>query len=144
MVLIKWSSNYSVKIDEMDRQHQKLINLINQLHEAMMAGSGDDAMYEVLSGLVAYTKEHFASEEKLMQQFHFPQLAGHRAEHQRLVEQVSALVKRADAGQPLSAYEVLQFLREWLINHIQNTDRRYGNFISGLAHKAGVGSATTA
>lgn len=143
MPLIKWLPAHSVGIEEMDKQHQELINLINQLHAAMTTGQGSDAVGDTLSRIIDYTKTHFASEEALMQSFRFPQIASHKSEHQKLTEQVLDLERRFQLGQPLSAHEVLQFLREWLPEHIQGSDRKYGNYINAIARKnRGVPSLT--
>ena len=70
MATITWSDNLSVNIKEIDTEHKKLINMINELHSAMGSGKGREAMERSLPGLVDYTKTHFAYEEKLFQQQH--------------------------------------------------------------------------
>ena len=63
MALIAWNDSYSVKVKQMDEQHKKLVEMINQLHDAMKVGQGKQVVGDVLNALVSYTKTHFASEE---------------------------------------------------------------------------------
>ena len=64
MALITWNEQYSVNVSEMDIQHQRLFELINQLHSAMLAGKGNETMDGILHGLKEYTITHFSAEEK--------------------------------------------------------------------------------
>ena len=79
MALISWSSMLSTGISEQDTQHKKLIDLINQLNDAMQAGHGNDIMGKVLSELVNYTVFHFGYEEKLMAQHKYEDTPAHKA-----------------------------------------------------------------
>lgn len=66
MSLITWSDSYSVKNMQMDDQHRKLVDLINDLHGAMKLGQGRQKLGTILDALVDYTRTHFRSEELLM------------------------------------------------------------------------------
>ena len=59
MSLINWSDNYSVKVAKFDNQHKNLVNMINEMHEAMRSGRGKDALKPILQKLVNYTVQHF-------------------------------------------------------------------------------------
>jgi hemerythrin len=135
MPLVKWSPAYSVNIEEMDKQHQELLGVMNRLYEAIAAGYGSQEPSAAVDQLLKYAQEHFSAEERLMQRFRFPQLGGHKSEHRKFTEQASDLQRRLKAGQSVSAYEVLQFLRQWLVNHIQVTDAKYGKFINALQQR---------
>ena len=73
MALIKWTSALSVAVPEIDLQHQKLVSLINQLHESMLSGKGREVLGGVLNELIDYTKRHFADEEELMRRHNYPE-----------------------------------------------------------------------
>ena len=68
MALIDWSESMSVGIPGIDEQHKKLVQMINELHEAMKARKAADVMGKILDELIRYTTTHFGFEEKLMQQ----------------------------------------------------------------------------
>ena len=67
MALITWNDSFSVQIGEIDRQHQQLVKMVNELNEAMRQGQGKDILFSTLSGLIAYTTTHFGTEEKYLQ-----------------------------------------------------------------------------
>ncbi len=130
MSFMSWSDSLSVKVDAMDGQHKKLINLINQLHDAMKAGQGKEKIGSVLESLITYTKQHFSYEENYLKNNNYPGLAQHIKLHQALVKQVEDLNTKFTAGEPVSTTQVLDFLRGWLVNHIQKEDMKYGEYIT--------------
>ena len=54
-LLFPWSDTYSVQIGVIDMQHKGLVDLINELHQAMVAGQGKQELGKILSGLIKYT-----------------------------------------------------------------------------------------
>jgi hemerythrin-like metal-binding protein len=123
--LITWSSSYSVQVSQMDGEHQRLVGIINKLYGAMRAGRGKEAIGSILGELIDYTKNHFAHEERLMQETGFPGLEEQRRAHGNLLSRVSEIEKKFKAGEVLSQ-EVMSFLKDWLSNHIQKEDKQYG------------------
>lgn len=77
VVLFQFEQSLSVGISEIDGQHKQLINLINQLHEAMSSGKGKDVFGKTLDELVKYTVYHFGTEERYMQRFGYENYATH-------------------------------------------------------------------
>jgi len=126
----QWNPSYSVKVMAFDNQHKKLFDLVNELYPAMSKGHGKDIAGDVLKRLIEYTVHHFAAEEKLMEKHKFPGLAAHRAEHKALAEKVVAFKKEFDAGAGNVTPQLLTFLQQWLTNHIQTVDQRYGDFLN--------------
>jgi hemerythrin len=131
MPLMTWSANISVGVGEMDAQHQKLVAMVNQLHEAMAGGKGNEAIGPILTGLVDYTKSHFAAEERLMAAHGYPNLPAHKVEHENLVKQVGEIVAKFKAGKTMISVSVMNFLKDWLMNHINRTDKAYGAYLNG-------------
>jgi hemerythrin-like metal-binding protein len=126
----QWTAAYSVKVDALDAQHQKLFEIIRELYSAMRSGHGKDIVGNVLRRLTEYTVEHFAAEEKLMEKYAYPQLAQHRVEHRELVNKVLAFKKEFDAGSSAMTPDLMTFLQKWLTNHIQTVDQKYGDFLN--------------
>ena len=83
MALLDWKNEYSVDIQSIDKQHKKLFDMINQLHDAMKSGVGAKLVPVILNSLVSYTRDHFANEENLMRQAAYPTYANHKAEHEQ-------------------------------------------------------------
>ena len=123
--LIVWSERYSVGISRIDEQHQRLIDLINDLHAAMLAKGDESELSKLLEGLAAYAVSHFATEETLMKKFSYPDYDRPKAEHDRLMAQVTQLLEKSRTDSTLLTREVMTFLHRWLIGHIVNVDKRY-------------------
>ncbi len=134
MALITWSNMFSVGVSEIDTQHKKLVELINQLNDAMQAGKGTDVLGKVLTELVNYTVYHFGYEEKLMGQYNYEDSPAHKDEHKKFIVTVGDFKKKFDAGSAVISVEIMNFLRDWLTTHIMKTDKKLGQ---GLA-KHGV------
>jgi hemerythrin len=131
--MFEWKQNYSLGHGAIDSQHQRLFELANHLHAAMTQGKGKDKVSETLRNLVDYTKTHFANEESLMQTHHYPDYAHHKADHDALTERVTAFQKEFAAGHVQMSVELLQFLKDWLTNHIGETDRKVAVFLQSKA-----------
>ena len=131
MAFIDWSNNLSVDIKGLDDQHKKLIDLINQLNDAMKVGKGKDVIGKVLGSLIDYTKYHFGAEEKLMQTHSYPSYIIHKKAHDDLTKQALDLQKKFEAGNLAITIEVMGFLKDWLSKHIMSTDKQYTSFFKG-------------
>ena len=126
MALLSWSSRYSVGIQRMDDQHTVLFGLLNDLHDAMMKGQAQSVTGELLRKLVSYTREHFTAEESMLAASGYAGLTEHRVLHRELTKKVDEFAARHQRGEPTLNLQLLNFLRDWLSNHIQNEDRMYG------------------
>jgi hemerythrin len=125
-----WSPALSVKIQQFDDQHIKLVNMVNELHDAMKEGKGSVVLGRILNGLISYTSSHFTDEEQLMALHAYPETAAHKVEHEKLVRQVMELQSNFKAGKAILTLDVLMFLKEWLMKHIQGDDKRYGVYLN--------------
>ena len=83
---IEWSNELSVGIEEIDEQHKVLVDLLNQIHEAIQQRHGAEATGEIIDRLGEYTRIHFAVEESLMRILHYSEYERHKEEHDRLIE----------------------------------------------------------
>lgn len=128
MALIKWENRYSVKIAKFDEQHQQLVGMINQLYEAMKVGKGQLELGKILEDLVDYTRKHFASEEALMLKHGYPNYTQHKTSHDRLTQQVIEFKNQYHEGKIGLSIQMMNFLKEWLVNHILDEDKDYSNF----------------
>ena len=123
---LEWSPSYSTSVSKYDEQHKVLINMINDLADAMQQKKSKETVGRVLNSLAEYTVNHFADEERSFAQTNYPEEAQHKQLHKKLVDQVVALIGKFEAGETLIASDVINFLQEWLVNHIQGVDKKYG------------------
>ena len=129
MAFFDWSDNLSVDVKASDDDHKKLVDMLNGLHEGMKSGKGKDVVGKVLDDLVSYTKFHFAREEEFFTKTGYPAVE-HKKEHADLVKQAEALQSRYKSGESALSIETLDFLRDWLTNHIQGTDKKYSSHLN--------------
>jgi hemerythrin len=130
MAFFTWDDKYSVGVREMDSQHKTLIDLLNELFEAMNANRSKEILGATLSKLVNYTKTHFAAEERLMEQHNYPDLAAQKREHVALTDKVIAFKQDFDAGKVSMSVQLTSFLKSWLVDHIAGADKKYGPYLN--------------
>lgn len=130
MAFFQWNDQLSVKIAQIDMQHKKLVDMVNEMFEAMQAGKGKDVLGKILAELIQYTRTHFATEERLMQTHGYQDFAAHKKEHDDLAKQVLDLESKFKAGEPVMSSSVGTFLKGWLVNHIKGTDMKYAPFLN--------------
>ncbi|MCX8025331.1 MAG: bacteriohemerythrin [Thermanaerothrix sp.] len=128
--MFKWNPIYSIGVEQYDEQHKRLFAIAQKLYEAMSAGQGRTVLNNIFDELVDYTRTHFASEETLMERYNYPDYAPHRQQHEELTQQVLELRERFRNGQIALSITVMNFLKDWLRNHIYDSDKRYGQFLN--------------
>ncbi|GAP05918.1 hemerythrin-like metal-binding domain [Anaerolinea thermolimosa] len=128
MSLLQWEDRFSVGMDRFDRQHHVLVDLINELHESMREGKGQQELGSILEKLIQYTRVHFASEEEWMVQYQYPGYARHQASHESLTRQVLEFQRQYQDGTIGLSVQMIHFLKEWLVNHILGEDKAYAGF----------------
>ena len=121
--LIRWTDDLNTGVPEMDRQHQRLIELINGLFDAMKKNSEQSIIAKHVDGLAEYTVTHFDQEEQLMARYHYPEIEAHKRIHKKFVAKVNEFNKRIHSEERVSAADIITFLKDWLISHIQHKDR---------------------
>ena len=131
MPLMTWNDTLSVGVAEIDTDHKKLIQLVNELFDAMLAQKGKDVLGKTLDGLIAYTAQHFAREERLFARTDYPGAAAHKTTHLSLVKQVLEIQQKYNAGHTATlSIEVMNFLKSWLANHINGDDRKACQYLN--------------
>jgi hemerythrin len=130
MALIEWSDKFSINILEVDNQHKKLVSMVNELHDAMKTGKGKDIMGNILSGLIQYVGTHFATEERFMSKYNYPEYLAHKAEHVKLSQKAVEIQKEFEKGVPVITVELMNFLKDWLQEHILGSDKKFGIFLN--------------
>ena len=130
MALINWNETYSVKVKEIDVQHKKLVDIINELHEKMKEGKGKEVVEKLLAELLDYTVFHFSFEEKLLNINNYPDHKTHAKLHADLMEQVQVFRNKVKSGNSLLSLELMNFLKKWLVEHILDSDKKYSAFLN--------------
>lgn len=129
MPIMSWSDSYSVNSPAIDIQHQKLFTLINNLHDAMGQGKGKDVLGTTLDALIDYARVHFADEEKMLASHNYPDLPAQKREHDAFIQKVFVMQTDYRAGKVALTLPVMEFMRDWLLNHILKVDHKYAAWL---------------
>lgn len=131
MKFVQWiADKYSVKIQKIDEQHQTLIGIINEVFEAKTNNLSKAVIAGILERMTEYAGTHFKYEEDLMKENGYPELEQHRMEHQFFITSVGEFNRDFKLNEDSLTGEMLDFLKNWLIKHIMETDQKYGPFLN--------------
>jgi hemerythrin len=125
---VEWSDDLSVGIEEIDDQHKVLVDLINEMHDAIHQRHGSEVVRDVLTKLAEYTKIHFVVEESLMRILGYPDYEAHKAQHEKLIQAIQELQHKVETGKTSIGFELMHFLKVWLTKHIMESDMNYSGF----------------
>jgi hemerythrin len=128
----KWTSAHSVYLPEIDAEHRAIFSLGDELQKGLETGTELSDLRPTLVNLMATAEAHFKHEERIMKAAHYNAYAWHKKQHDAVRWRVRRLVKRIDAGQPVAAAELLEFLSDWLKTHTQVSDRMMGAYIRNV------------
>jgi hemerythrin len=127
MPLFVWTEEMKVGVEEIDAEHRKLMEVANALHEAIEQGADRATLETRLDALVVLTVSHFVHEERLFAKTNYPDREAHAAIHAELKRQIVEIYDRFKDGESAVLNEgFTRFLKRWLIEHVTNTDRKYG------------------
>jgi len=129
-MIINWEEKYSVKVQELDDHHKQLVNLMNELYEAIKSGNSTTEISVILDKLIDYTKFHFSSEEKFMIKCGYPGYDKHKSAHEQFVNKILEYQIEFKEGNLLLGMDVMNFLIKWLIRHISIEDKKYGIYFA--------------
>lgn len=132
MSLIQWTSDLETGIQEVDMQHHRIVEYINELDRARVSQSRAEVV-EVLEDPIDYTLSHFAFEEELMRDAQYKYLGPHRKVHEIFTRKVHEMKMRFDAGEDVTA-ELNSMLSRWLFNHIKCDDANFAPVVKGYLH----------
>ena len=123
--MIEWDDKYSVGISKIDDEHRQFIDIINMAIATNESSENPGELREVLYRITKYAINHFSTEENYMIEFNYPEYQYHKEEHHDFSRKVIAYCERVNDGDSQISKEILEYLKRWLINHIQVTDKKY-------------------
>lgn len=132
MSFANWDQSYSVQVQRLDAEHQQLFAIINQLYDGMKAGRGSQVMQDVLQKLLCYTEQHFSGEETLLRQANYADLVAHMAKHREFTARIRDFSTQYASGAVALSVEILDYLKNWLSQHIMATDQRYSSTLNAF------------
>lgn len=125
-----WKPEYSVGNEAIDTQHQKMIDMINQLTEIPSVQNFEGYISDVLNEMMDYYKVHFADEEMVWDECHYPDLEEHKKIHRSYIQQTAKFCMDSLRDPKQVDRRIHKYLSDWLNNHILETDMKYKPFIN--------------
>ena len=129
MDVIKWRDSYNTGVEQFDIEHHKIVELINMMFVAIRDNAGKEVTEKACEDVISYTKYHFTNEEQAMKTANYPGLPEQLSEHARLKENAEKFQMIIRNNFPEGRNDFYRFIREWLINHIQGCDMKYGPYL---------------
>ncbi|MGA9031597.1 MAG: bacteriohemerythrin [Sulfuricaulis sp.] len=122
MSLIEWDDKYSVGVAAVDHEHRELIGLVNEAHNRLMRPGGEEAVMDFLGEIFARISAHFALEEQIMRARNYDQYDTHKADHERLLEEIRDMMDDYEDGESFSEELLAQQLQAWFAGHFRSHD----------------------
>ena len=127
--MIRWQDKYALGVVKIDEQHRKLFEIAGEiealLNDNFVTDKYDDIV-AILGELKDYTIQHFKDEEEFMLSNKFPMFLTHKMMHNDFVEKIESIdLSKVDNEQNLYLKEILNFVAEWLVEHILVEDAKY-------------------
>lgn len=119
-----WSATLDTGIGVIDRQHRRIVDCINQLHEAHANGYQKEHIGNVIAELMDYTLSHFTFEEAMQEEAKYPFCKAHKKVHETFINRVKGYQERFNLGEDVSR-ELHVLMVTWLFNHITREDADY-------------------
>ncbi|ACS80445.1 bacteriohemerythrin [Maridesulfovibrio salexigens] len=130
MSMLKWSDSLSVSIAEIDEQHKGLVAMVNRVYDLLVSGASDRPQaIEVIEDMRRYSVDHFGTEEKFMDKFDYPEAPAHKLKHQEFIDKVKEIENGCADGTCILTMDILNYLSDWLVTHINDTDKKLGAFL---------------
>ncbi len=125
MSLIEWRKEFETGVTEVDHEHQELIELINELHDQIGADAPRKEVSDFLGEVFTKISAHFALEETVMRKHDYDEYADHKADHERLLDDLRDIMDDFEAGTGTDYKQALgAAVRDWFVNHFKTKDAR--------------------
>jgi len=122
--LIEWKDEFSIGIAAVDHEHQQLIVLINELHDAMSGENATITVLDFLGEIHAHIAAHFALEEKIMRALRYDQYEEHKQDHERLLDEISDIMEAWEKHDFYNDDAFSQTIESWFTDHFSSMDAR--------------------
>ena len=131
---LEWNDALKTGVDEIDEQHMILVHTLNDAAEKLAREAGAETLGQITQDLLSYALYHFETEEELMQEYGYREAEGegmqrHLDQHRGFSSRVVAIREGIKSGNLIAPGELIGFLNDWLVNHIQHTDQALAAFV---------------
>jgi hemerythrin len=124
-----WKQTFETGVPKIDRQHQQLFEMLNELLEHEKNAFDERQIFQLLNALVKYAEEHFTTEEKYLRFYKYPKLEEHQRQHLGFLQEITRLTQKLEEHQANLLPVVLEFLKQWYLTHIGESDHAYAEYL---------------
>lgn len=125
MAFVEWRDDFKIGIDSVDYEHRQMIELINDVHAKLSADAPKNQILDFLGEVFTRISAHFALEERIMRGWKYDQYEEHKADHERLLDEIRDIMDRYEAGNSAAAEaELSARLNAWFTEHFKTKDAR--------------------
>ena len=121
MPIIEWRKDFETGVPDVDHEHRELVGLINALGDQVEARASRQQIQKFLGEVFARIAAHFALEESIMRKHGYDEYEDHKAEHERLLDEIRDIMDEAEADYSSALSTTVA---EWFINHFKSKDAR--------------------
>jgi len=125
---IEWTEEFNVGNTQINNEHKDLINLYNKMGETINLGKSTEQIVSVLSELTNYSLNHFKDEEEWMKEINYPEFDIHQREHKDFIYRIAMFNISFSSLDEKMIYEIISFLKEWIVNHLMISDKKIEEF----------------
>jgi len=130
--ILEWDKRFVLGVTFIDRDHKRLVDLLNEIHDNIINCVSHDALGAVIVELIDYATYHFAAEENSMAYNEYGNLPLHKEEHLKFCRMVADFLDSSREGKEDFSLDILSFLGNWLFDHILQTDAEYCRFLAQI------------
>lgn len=124
MALIEWKDHYSVGVEAVDHEHREMIDLINDVHDNLLAGAQEPDVTAFLGEIFRAISAHFALEERFMRQHRYDQFSQHKQAHEELLDDIRDIMDGYEADPEGARSQLSRRLDSWFTEHFKTHDAR--------------------
>jgi len=126
-----WNDDMLIGVPEIDNQHRGLVAAIDELLVACANNQNEESIRKTLLYIADYTKVHFTDEEKIQEEYGFPEMRMHKKQHDDFVTTATKLILEYVSIKTSDnlAEKICKTLVDWVGNHIRTEDKKIGEYI---------------
>ncbi len=124
---IPWKEEYDLGIKIIDEQHKGFVDILNSLYDLTEENKKEGVnVSDIFKNIYKYTNEHFGTEEAFFDEFDYEETVKHKLAHSDFIDKIKELEKKLIKNHNTEIFfEIMDFLENWLIEHLNDFDKKY-------------------
>ncbi len=128
MKFMEWSTKFELGIPDMDQQHQRWLEILNNFYEKLDNDDMTENVKKLVDEVLEYTNYHFTQEETFMESIHYPEIDSQKQMHAEIIRMIEGYRQKAVEGKVIISMTLTAELKKWFKEHILIEDKKYSEF----------------